>query len=199
MATSGGSRGTRVIYRLTRDTRQGGDDDRATACAWERESKRRPELAGDAEAVRLPSAPTRASPCCRPKAGLRLSSNGDHSSAMSHHYAVIMPRLQRVYEWSAEELGEPSLLKLVRDGNLIYGRTRHTGSLKVPRPVLPRLTAGTSCKQLSRREPTAQFPQDRCGQYRFYSGLLRPKFGPSRSEYVAPRLQACPALPFHLG
>jgi hypothetical protein len=35
-------------------------------------------------------------------------------------YAVIVPRLQRVYEWSAEELREPRLLELVRDGNPIY-------------------------------------------------------------------------------
>jgi hypothetical protein len=35
-------------------------------------------------------------------------------------YAVIVPRLQRLYEWSAEELGEPRLLELVREGNPIY-------------------------------------------------------------------------------
>jgi hypothetical protein len=35
-------------------------------------------------------------------------------------YAVIVPRLQRVYEWSAEELGEPRLLELVRAGSPIY-------------------------------------------------------------------------------
>jgi hypothetical protein len=35
-------------------------------------------------------------------------------------YAVILPRLQRVYEWSAQELREPRLLELVRDGNPIY-------------------------------------------------------------------------------
>ena len=35
-------------------------------------------------------------------------------------YAVIVPRLQRLYEWSAEELDEPRLLELVRDGNPIY-------------------------------------------------------------------------------
>jgi len=35
-------------------------------------------------------------------------------------YAVIAPRLQRVYEWSADELGEPRLLGLVRDGSPIY-------------------------------------------------------------------------------
>jgi hypothetical protein len=35
-------------------------------------------------------------------------------------YAVIAPRLQCLYEWSAEELCEPRLLELVRDGNPIY-------------------------------------------------------------------------------
>jgi hypothetical protein len=35
-------------------------------------------------------------------------------------YAVIVPRLQRMYEWSAVELSEPRLLELVRDGNPIY-------------------------------------------------------------------------------
>jgi hypothetical protein len=35
-------------------------------------------------------------------------------------YAVILPRLQRTYEWSAGELGEPRLLDLVRAGNPVY-------------------------------------------------------------------------------
>src|SRR6476620_4322649 len=35
-------------------------------------------------------------------------------------YAVIVPRLQCLYEWSAEELGEPRLLELVHDGSPIY-------------------------------------------------------------------------------
>jgi hypothetical protein len=35
-------------------------------------------------------------------------------------YAVIVPRLQPLYEWSAEDLGEPRLLELVRDGHPIY-------------------------------------------------------------------------------
>ena len=35
-------------------------------------------------------------------------------------YGVIAPRLQGLYEWSAEELDEPRLLELVRDGNPIY-------------------------------------------------------------------------------
>ena len=35
-------------------------------------------------------------------------------------YAVIVPRIQRLYEWSARELGEPGLLELVRDGSPTY-------------------------------------------------------------------------------
>src|SRR3954447_23497352 len=35
-------------------------------------------------------------------------------------YAVIAPRVSRLYEWSAEELAEPRLLGLVRDGSPIY-------------------------------------------------------------------------------
>jgi len=35
-------------------------------------------------------------------------------------YAVIAPRLQRMYEWSAAELGAPGLLGLIHDGNPIY-------------------------------------------------------------------------------
>jgi hypothetical protein len=35
-------------------------------------------------------------------------------------YTVIVPRLQRLSEWSAEDLDEPRLLELVRDGNPIY-------------------------------------------------------------------------------
>jgi hypothetical protein len=35
-------------------------------------------------------------------------------------YAVIAPRLQSLYEWSAVELAEPRLLEFIRDGNPIY-------------------------------------------------------------------------------
>jgi hypothetical protein len=52
-------------------------------------------------------------------------------------YAVIVPRLQRMYEWSALELGEPRLLELVRHGNPIYAwplEGRHVcRSLRMPR------------------------------------------------------------------
>jgi hypothetical protein len=35
-------------------------------------------------------------------------------------YAVIVPRLQHLYDWSARDLDEPRLLGLVRDGSPIY-------------------------------------------------------------------------------
>lgn len=44
----------------------------------------------------------------------------EHRLARMLDYAVIVPRLQRVYEWSAHDLNEPRLLELVRDGNPIY-------------------------------------------------------------------------------
>jgi hypothetical protein len=61
-------------------------------------------------------------------------------------YAVIVPRLQRLYEWSAEELGEPSLLELVRDGNPIYAwpyehrHVWHAPKMKLAGRVLERVT-----------------------------------------------------------
>ena len=61
-------------------------------------------------------------------------------------YAVIVPRLQRLYEWSAEELGEPRLLELVRDGNPIYAwpfEQRHvwrTPEMKLAGRALERVT-----------------------------------------------------------
>ena len=61
-------------------------------------------------------------------------------------YAVIVPRLQSLYEWSAEELGEPRLLGLVRHGNPIYAwpfEQRHvwrTPSMPFAGRVLERVT-----------------------------------------------------------
>ena len=61
-------------------------------------------------------------------------------------YAVIVPRLQRLYEWSAEELGEPRLLELVRQGNPIYAwpfEQRHvwrTSKMTFAARVLERIT-----------------------------------------------------------
>lgn len=61
-------------------------------------------------------------------------------------YAVIAPRLQRLYEWSARELGEPRPLELVRDGNPIYAwpfQERHvwrTARMPMPGRLLERIT-----------------------------------------------------------
>jgi hypothetical protein len=44
----------------------------------------------------------------------------EHRLGRMLDYAVILPRLQRLYEWSAQSLDEPRLLELVRDGNPIY-------------------------------------------------------------------------------
>ena len=61
-------------------------------------------------------------------------------------YTVIVPRLQRLYEWSAEELGEPRLLELVREGNPIYAwpfEQRHvsrTAHMPFAARVLERVT-----------------------------------------------------------
>jgi hypothetical protein len=35
-------------------------------------------------------------------------------------YAVIVPRLQRLYEWSAEEIHERRVLDMVREGSPVY-------------------------------------------------------------------------------
>ena len=61
-------------------------------------------------------------------------------------YAVIVPRLQCLYEWSAEELDEPHLLELVREGNPIYAwpfEQRHvwrSPNMPFPARVLERVT-----------------------------------------------------------
>ena len=61
-------------------------------------------------------------------------------------YAVIVPRLQRLYEWSAQDLGEPRLLELVRDGSPIYAwpfEQRHvwrTPNMPLAARVLERVT-----------------------------------------------------------
>jgi hypothetical protein len=58
-------------------------------------------------------------------------------------YAIIVPRLQRLYEWSAIELEEPRLLELVRDGSPVYAwpyEHRHVWSATDP-PLLARALA----------------------------------------------------------
>jgi hypothetical protein len=61
-------------------------------------------------------------------------------------YAVIVPRLQRLYEWSAQDLDEPRLPELVRDGHPIYAwpfEQRHvwrTPNMPLAARVLERVT-----------------------------------------------------------
>jgi hypothetical protein len=61
-------------------------------------------------------------------------------------YAVIVPRLQLLYEWSADELAEPRVLGLVREGNPIYAwpfEERHvwrSGHMSFAGRVLERVT-----------------------------------------------------------
>jgi len=44
----------------------------------------------------------------------------EHGLGRLLDYAVIGPRLQQLYEWSAEELDEPNLTELIRDGSPTY-------------------------------------------------------------------------------
>jgi hypothetical protein len=44
----------------------------------------------------------------------------EHAFGRMLDYGIIQPRLQRLYEWSAEELREPGVLGLVHDGNPVY-------------------------------------------------------------------------------
>jgi hypothetical protein len=61
-------------------------------------------------------------------------------------YAVIVPRLQRLYEWSAAELGEPRVRELVRDGSPVYAwpfERRHVWrarEMPLPARVIERAT-----------------------------------------------------------
>lgn len=54
-------------------------------------------------------------------------------------YGLIQPRLQRLYEWSAEELGEPGVLSLVREGSPVYAwpfEDREVWEPARPRPTV---------------------------------------------------------------
>ncbi|MFZ0043998.1 MAG: hypothetical protein WAK93_21995 [Solirubrobacteraceae bacterium] len=53
-------------------------------------------------------------------AELELYLRDEHGFGRMLDYAVIGPRLQRLYEWSAEELEQPELSALIRDGRPVY-------------------------------------------------------------------------------
>jgi hypothetical protein len=71
----------------------------------------------------------------------------EHNIGQMLDYGIIVPRLQRLFEWSAEELGEPALCELIRDGNPIYAWSfedrrvwnpeRITSSVRLLRRVIP--------------------------------------------------------------
>ena len=111
-------------------------------------------LAPSAALSAIPGSGWRALPLAPPRDPKRLSAYRDVEWYIDDEqrlgrlvdYAVIAPRLQRLYEWSAEDLGEPRLLELVRDGSPIYAwpyEQRHVwGSRHLPFSgrVLERLT-----------------------------------------------------------
>jgi hypothetical protein len=65
-------------------------------------------------------------------------------------YAVIVPRLQALYDWSARELAEPRVLELVRDGSPVYAwpfEQRHVWlapHMNLPARAIERLTRARS-------------------------------------------------------
>ena len=71
---------------------------------------------------------------------------GEQRLGRALDYGLIVPRLEGLYEWSAEELDEPRLLDLVRDGTPIYAwpfEQRHvwrTMEMPLAARVLERLT-----------------------------------------------------------
>ena len=106
-------------------------------------------------------------------------------------YAVIGPRLQYLYEWSAGELGEPCLLELVRDGipslrlalraaprvahsgddaRRPGAGTRHKGSLRVADPGGHPSLSSSGRPRAPRRSPWAPAraprPGRACRRYR---------------------------------
>lgn len=70
----------------------------------------------------------------------------EHRLGRMLDYAVIVPRLQRLYEWSARNLDEPRLLELICDGNPVYAwpyEQRHvwrSPSTRLAARVLERVT-----------------------------------------------------------
>ena len=57
-------------------------------------------------------------------------------------YGVIVPRLQRPYQWSAHDLAQQRLLDLIEDGSPTYAGPSDIGT--VARPAPPRATRASS-------------------------------------------------------
>lgn len=65
----------------------------------------------------------------------------EHGLGRTLDYSVIAPRLQRLYEWSASELGQPGLLAMLRDGlpSYVWPAERSDAWLAPPASPLGRL------------------------------------------------------------
>jgi hypothetical protein len=72
---------------------------------------------------------------------VRTYVNAENNLGRLLDYGVILPRLQLLYEWSAEELGQPALQELVQGGAPSYVAPAEAASFwgAVPAPLLVRL------------------------------------------------------------
>jgi hypothetical protein len=76
----------------------------------------------------------------------------EHGVGRILDYAVIRPRLQRLYEWSARTLGAPGLRELIDDGAPVYvWPVSERGLFERPlRPARPRALPGAYLRAASR-------------------------------------------------
>jgi hypothetical protein len=74
-------------------------------------------------------------------AEVRMYVDAENNLGRLLDYGVILPRLQRLYEWSAAELGEPALTGLVSEGVPSYVAPRDAAPYwrPAPAPVIVRL------------------------------------------------------------
>jgi hypothetical protein len=79
----------------------------------------------------------------------------EHRLSRMLDLAVIAPRLQSVYEWSAGALGEPRLLELVRDGSPVYAWPSEAREVWHP-ATMP--TAGRLLARVTRARRAADRP-----------------------------------------
>jgi hypothetical protein len=72
---------------------------------------------------------------------VRIYVNAENNLGRLLDYGVILPRLQLLYEWSAEELAEPALAGLVREGvpNYVSPVEADSSWRPVPAPAMVRL------------------------------------------------------------
>ena len=72
----------------------------------------------------------------------------EHNVGQMLDYGLIGPRLQHLYEWSADELDEPGLLDCIRDGSPTYAWSSpiaRYGIRRAARP--PSVPSSASCRR----------------------------------------------------